>query len=66
MLREETCLEFVFEGRERVRVSDIFWEVVPDMRTKIGESAKAMSFAVEASECEHSVSDEERREREGL
>ena len=53
MLREEKCLEFVFEGRERVRVSDIFWEVVPDMRTEIGERAKAMSFAVQASEFEY-------------
>ena len=30
MLREEKCLEFVFEGRERIRVSDILGEVVPD------------------------------------
>ena len=50
MLREEKCLEFVFEGRERIRVSDIFGKVVPDMKTEIGEIAKAMSFAVEASE----------------
>ena len=49
MLREEECLEFVFEGRERIRVSDILGEVVPDMKTKIGERAKAMSFAIEAS-----------------
>ena len=40
MLREEKCLEFVFEGRERIRVSDILGEVVPDMRTEIGERAK--------------------------
>ena len=53
MLREEKCLEFVFEGRERIRVSDILGKVVPDMRTKIGERAKAMSFAVEASEFEY-------------
>ena len=46
MLWEEECLEFVFEGRERIRVSDILGEVVPDMRTEIGERAKAMSFAV--------------------
>ena len=44
----EKCLEFVFEGKERIRVSDILGEVVPDMRTEIGERAKAMSFAVEA------------------
>ena len=53
MLREEKCLEFVFEGRERIRVSDILGKVVPDMRTKIGERAKAMNFAVEASEFEY-------------
>ena len=50
MLREEKCPEFVFEGRERIRVSDVLGEVVPDVRTEIGERAKAMSFAVEASE----------------
>ena len=44
------ALEFVFEGRERIGVSDILGEVVPDVRTEIGERAKAMSFAVEASE----------------
>ena len=49
MLREEKCLEFVFEGRERIRVSDI----VPDVRTKTGERAKAMSFVVEASEFDY-------------
>ena len=53
MLREEANLEFVFERRERIRVSDILGEVVPDMRTKIGERAKATSFAVEASEFEY-------------
>ena len=53
MLREEKCLEFVFEGREIIRVSDILAEVVSDLRTEIGESAKAMSFAVEASEFEY-------------
>ena len=53
MLRGEKCHEFVFEGRERIRVSDILWEVVPDIRTEIGERAKAMSFAVEASEFEY-------------
>ena len=52
MLREEKCLEFVFEGRERIRVSDTLGEVVPDMRTELGES-EAMSFAVEASEFEY-------------
>ena len=53
MLREEKYLEFVFEGRERIRVSDVLGEVVPDMRTEIGERAKAMSFALEASEFEY-------------
>ena len=52
MLTEEKCLEFVFEGRERIRVSDILGEVIPDMRTEIGERAKAMSFTVAASEFE--------------
>ena len=53
MLREEKCLEFVFEGRERIRVSDVFGEVDPDLRTEVGERAKAMSFAVEESEFEY-------------
>ena len=35
-------------------MSDILGEVVPDIRTEIGERAKAMSFAVEASEFEYS------------
>ena len=66
MLREEKCLEFVFEGRERIRVSDILGEVVSYMRTEIGERAKAVSFAVEASEFVYTMSDEERKERKGL
>ena len=53
MLRGEECLEFVFERRERIRVSDILGEVVPDMRTKTGERVKTVSFAVEASEFEY-------------
>ena len=55
MLREEKCLEFVFEGRESSssRVSDVSGEVVSDVRTKIGNRAKAMSFAVESSEFEY-------------
>ena len=53
MLKEEKCLEFVFEGGERIRVSDILGEVVSDMRTEIGERAKAMGFAVEVSEFEY-------------
>ena len=57
MLREEQCLEFVFEGRESSRVSDSLGgrerEVVPDVRTETGERAKVMSFAVEASEFEY-------------
>ena len=53
MLREEKCLEFVFEGRESSRTSDVLGEVVPDVRTEIGERAKALSFAVEASEFEY-------------
>ena len=51
MLREEKCLEF-WEGRERIRVSDILGEVVSNMRTKTGERAKAIKFAVEVSEFE--------------
>ena len=50
MLREEKCLEFVFEGRERIRVSGILgrlFQII--MRTEIGERAKAMSFAVNRS-----------------
>ena len=46
MLREEKYLEFVFEGRERIRVSDISGEAVSDMRTETGERAKAMSFGL--------------------
>ena len=53
MLRGEECLEFVFERRERIRVSDILGEVVPDMKTKIGERVKATSFALEALEFEY-------------
>ena len=49
-LREEKCLEFVSEGRWSSRVSDVLGEVVPDVRTEVGERAKAVSFAVEASE----------------
>ena len=50
MLREKKCLVFVFEGRESSRVSDVLGEVVPDVRTEIGERAKAMRFASEAFE----------------
>ena len=39
---------FFFEGRESSRVSDVLGEVVPDVRTEMGERAKAKSFAVEA------------------
>ena len=53
MLREEKRLEFVFEGRESSRVSDVLGEVVPDVKTEIEERAKAMSFAVEAFEFEY-------------
>ena len=53
MLREEKCLWFIFEGRESIRVSDVLREVVPDVRTEIGERAKAMSFTVEASEFQY-------------
>ena len=53
MLKEEKCLQFVLEGRESSRVSDTLGEVVPDVRTEIRERAKAMSFAVEASEFEY-------------
>ena len=48
-------------------MSDILGEVVPDMRTDIGERAKAMSFAgCKRRNLSMRVSDEERREREGL
>ena len=53
MLKEDKCLEFVFKGGKRSRVSDFLGEVVPDVRIEIGERAKAMSFAVEASEFEY-------------
>ena len=54
MLREEKYLEFVFEGRESSRVSDISGEVVPDVRTKRKERVmKAKSFAFEVSEFEY-------------
>ena len=53
MLREEKCLEFVFEGRKRIRVSDILEAVIPDMRIEIGDRAKAMKCAIEASEFEY-------------
>ena len=53
MLREEKCLWFIFEGRESIRVSDVLREVVRDVRTEIGERAKAMSFTVEASEFQY-------------
>ena len=49
MLREENCFEFVFEGRESSRVSDVLGEVVPNVRTEIGERVKAMSFVVLAT-----------------
>ena len=44
MFREEKCPEFVFDGRERIRVSDILGEAVPDMRTKIGEMSESHEF----------------------
>ena len=47
MLSEEKCLEFVFEGGESSRVSDVQRNVVSDMRTEVGERAKAMSFSFE-------------------
>ena len=46
MLREEKCLEIVF-------VFDVLGEIVRDVRTEVRERAKAMSFAVEASEFEY-------------
>ena len=49
MFREEKCLEFVFEGKESRIVSDVLGEVVPDVRTKIGERAKAMCLSIESS-----------------
>ena len=53
MLKEEKCLEFVLEGRESSRLSDVFGEDVPNMRTETGERAKALSFVVEASEFDY-------------
>ena len=53
MLREEKYLEFVFEGRESSRVSDLLGKVVPDVRAETGERVKAKSFAFEASEFEY-------------
>ena len=41
MLR--AALEFVFEGRERIGVSDILGKVVPDIRTETGERTKTTS-----------------------
>ena len=35
-------------------MSDVSGEIVPGVRTEIGERAKAVSFAVEASELEYS------------
>ena len=40
----------VFEGRERIRLSDFLGEVVPDTKTEVGERVKAMSFAERARE----------------
>ena len=34
-------------------MSDVFGEVVPDVRTETGVRAKALGFAVEASEFEY-------------
>ena len=45
--------EIAFEGRERSRVPDALGEIVPDVRTEVWESAKAIAFAVEALEFEH-------------
>ena len=53
MLRDEKCLEFVFEGRGRIRLSDILGKVVPDVKTETGERVKAVSFAIKASEFEY-------------
>ena len=65
MLREEKYLEFLFEGRERIRVSDIWVEVVPDVRTEVG-GAKATSLPLKRRSLSMRVCDEERREREGV
>ena len=53
VFRKEKGLEFVFQGRESSRVTDVFGDVAPDVRTEVGQKAKAMSFAVEALEFEH-------------
>ena len=49
--KENVLRSFLNEGR--VVVSDVFGEVVPDVRTEIGQRAKAMSSAIEASEFEY-------------
>ena len=55
---EENCLEFAFEGIESSRVPDILGKIISDVWT---ESGKTMGFAVEVH-----VSDEDRREQEGV
>ena len=52
MFREEKCRLFLKEGRELECLT--FWgRLFQIMMTEIGERAKAMSFAVEASEFEY-------------
>ena len=41
MLREEKCLEFIFEGRENSKVSDAFGEAVPDVRTEAEKKSES-------------------------
>ena len=49
MLRAEKYPQFVFEGRESSRVSDVTGEVVSEVWTEIGEKTKATIFSVETS-----------------
>ena len=44
MLREEKCLEFIFEGRENSKVSDAFGEAVPDVRTEAEKKSESHEF----------------------
>ena len=50
---QEKCLELTFEGRESSRVPDILGEIAQDVGAKVWESAKAIGFAVETLDFEH-------------
>ena len=51
--REKKCLEIVFEGRDSSKVCDVLGEVVPAVRTVLGERVNTMSFAFEMLKLEH-------------